>query len=322
MAEAIPDFMPEPELQLTQAHHVMQQQLMELTGVAQSVLDLQSRQFILNARAYQLFGLDPTGPAVTLEQVEALVHSEDRANFFRAGERSRDMPGPVYLDYRIIRTDGRLVYLHARHYTERDAQGRAVANVIMALDVTDRKRAEIALLETAERFRALTALSSDGNWAPGPASAAPAPVARLASAEFVKAEKPPAAPRRKMRVLYIEDNLFNLMLFDEVMQTREDVELRIAKDGTKGFDVARSWLPDVLVLDAHLPDTHGIELLRQIREIPELQNTPAFMCSGDIQPEHMKAAKEAGFEGYWTKPVDLDKVFVDLDQIANRTVFS
>lgn len=322
MAEAIPDFMPEPELQLTQAHHVMQQQLMELAGVAQCVLDLQSRQFTLNGRACEMFGLDPTGPGVTLEQTEALVHSGDLANFFRAGERSRDMPGPVYLDYRIVRPDGRLVYLHARRYTERDAQGRALANVIMALDVTDRKRAERALLETAERFRALTAISSDGNWAPGPASAAPAPFVPVASAELPMAEKIPTAPRRKMRVLYIEDNMFNLMLFDEVMQTREDVELRIAKDGTKGLDVARNWLPDVLVLDAHLPDTHGIELLRQIREIPELQNTPAFMCSGDIQPEHIKAAKDAGFEGYWTKPVDIDKVFVDLDQIANRTLFS
>ena len=116
--------------------------------------------------------------------------------------------------------------------------------------------------------------------------------------------------------------MFNLMLFDEVMQTREDVELRIAKDGIKGFDVAKDWLPDVLVLDAHLPDTHGIELLRQIREIPGLQDTPAFMCSGDALPEHKKAAKDAGFEGYWTKPVDIDNVFVDLAQIANRPVFS
>lgn len=321
MAEAVPDFKPEPELRLTEAHHVMQKQLTELTGVAQSVLDLQSRQFTLNARAYEMFGLDTSGPPVTLEQAEALVHSEDLANFFRAGECSREMPGPVSLDYRIIRPDGRLVYLHARRYTERDAEGRAVANVIMALDVTDRKRAESALLETAERFRALTALSSDGHWEPWPSIAADR---LLASATFpaVAIEKIPSWPRRKMRVLYVEDNLFNLMLFDEVMQTREDVDLRIAKDGTKGLDVARSWLPDVLVLDAHLPDTHGIELLQQLRKIPELQNTPAFMCSGDAQTEHKKAAKEAGFEGYWTKPVDIDKVFVDLDQIANRTVFS
>ena len=54
---------------------------------------------------------------------------------------------------------------------------------------------------------------------------------------------------------------------------------------------------------------------------PELQNKPAFMCSGDIQPEHKKAAQDAGFEGYWTKPGDIDTLFVDLDRIASRTIF-
>lgn len=296
-------------MRLSEAHPVMQRQLTALTGVAQCVFDLKSRQFTLNARAYEMFGLAASGPPVTQEQTEALVHSEDLPHFLRAGEQSRDMPGPVYLDYRIVRPDGRLVYLHARRYAERDAEGRAVAHVIMALDVTDRKQAERALLEKAERFCTVTALSSDE-------------LAPVATAAAVVPGRPASVPRRKMRVLYIEDNMFNLMLLDEVMQTREDVDFRIAKDGAKGLEVAASWLPDVLVLDANLPDTHGISLLQQIRKIPALKNTPAFMCSGDAQPEHKKAAKDAGFEGYWTKPVDIDKVFVDLDQIAHRAVFS
>ena len=319
MTEPVPDFKPEPELQLTPAHLAMQQQLMELTGVVQLVLNLQSRQLTLNSRGYDVLGLDRSGPALTMEQVEAMVHTEDIANFHRAGERSRDVTGAVELDFRVNRPDGRLVFLHARRYTERDSLGRTVANVILALDITERKRVESALLETAERYRALTALSSDGHWEP-------APVTALQTVPEVtalsKTEKIPLALHRKMRVLYVEDNMFNLMLFDEVMQTRNDVELRIAQDGAKGFDIAQTWLPDVLVLDAHLPDTHGIELLRQLREIPELEYTPAFMCSGDTQPEHKKAAQEAGFEGYWTKPVDIDKVFADLDTVANRTVFS
>lgn len=320
MTEAVPNFEPEPELQLTQANRAMQQQLMELNAVAQIVLHVQSQQLTLNARAYELFGLDPAGPHVSLEQAETLVHPEDLAIFFRAGERSRDLQGAVELDYRVIRPDGRVIHLHARRYTERDAQGRAVANVILALDVTERKRAESALLETAERVRALTALAPDSPLEPEPAPAAAAQAPPPAGRTWI--EIIPPTPHRKMRVLYVEDNMFNLMLFDEVMQTREDVELRIAKDGAKGLDIARTWLPDILVLDAHLPDTHGIELLQLMRSIPELQNKPAFMCSGDTQPEHKKAARDAGFEGYWTKPVDIDKLFVDLDRISSHTVFS
>lgn len=93
MTEAIPNFEPEPELQLTQANRAMQQQLMELNAVAQIVLHVQSQQLTLNARAYELFGLDPAGPQVSLEQAETLVHPEDLTIFFRAGERSHEMPG-------------------------------------------------------------------------------------------------------------------------------------------------------------------------------------------------------------------------------------
>jgi CheY-like chemotaxis protein len=328
MTDASPDFEADPELQLTQANRATQQQLQELKTVAQIVLHIQTQQLTLNARAYELFGLDPDGPALSLEQAETLVHPEDLAIFFRAGERSRDLPGAVELDYRVIRPDDRLVYLHARRYTERDEQGRAVNSVLMALDVTERKRVERVLLETAARFRTLTAFSPDGQMEPEPAPTAVAQVpsapaaAAAAAASLPVAAKIPGPPRRKMRVLYIEDNMFNLMLFDEVMQTREDVELRTAKNGAKGIELAKTWLPDILVLDAHLPDTHGNELLQLIRSIPELRNKPAFMCSGDTQPEHKQAAQDAGFEGYWTKPVDIDKLFVDLDRIASQTVFS
>lgn len=326
MADFIPDFEPEPDLQLTQANRAMQQQLAELKAVAQIVLDVQSQQLSLNERAYELLGLDPAGPRLTLEQSEALVHPEDLAIFFRAGERSRDLQGAVELDYRIIRADGQLRHLHARRYTERDEHGRALTNVIMALDVTERKNVESTMLETAERVRTVTALSPDGklNLKIEPTAAPQAPLAAITATAARPTAVPivSSTPHRKMRVLYVEDNMFNLMLFDEVMQTREDVELRIAKDGAKGLEVAKTWLPDILVLDAHLPDIHGIELLQLIRAVPSLQSKPAFMCSGDTQPEHKKAARDAGFDGYWTKPVEIDQLFVDLDRVASQTVFS
>jgi len=119
-----------------------------------------------------------------------------------------------------------------------------------------------------------------------------------------------------MRVLYVEDNMYNLMLFDDVMRTRDDVDVRMAQNGAQGFEVAGNWQPDVLVLDGRLPDTHGIDLLQRMRGISGLQATPAFMCSADTQPEHKVLAEQAGFAGYWTKPVDFDKVFDELDRVA------
>jgi CheY-like chemotaxis protein len=135
-------------------------------------------------------------------------------------------------------------------------------------------------------------------------------------APLAPAFAPGEGMQRKMRVLYVEDNMYNLMLFDDVMRTRDDVEMRMAQNGAQGFEVASSWEPDVLVLDGRLPDTHGIDLLKRMRALPGLEYTPAFMCSADTLPEHKILAEQAGFTGYWTKPVDFDKVFDELDRIA------
>jgi len=115
-----------------------------------------------------------------------------------------------------------------------------------------------------------------------------------------------------IRVLYVEDNRVNAMLFEAVLGARPDIELRIAETGWEALDVVDTWIPDVLVLDANLPDIHGVRLLRQMRELESLKDTPAFMCSADALEEDVQVARAAGFSDYWTKPVDFNKVLADL----------
>lgn len=308
---------PEPEFGLAEAQRRMQQQLMEMTGVAQSVFHLETQQLRWNPRAYQLFGM-PAGTPVTLEAAMGLVYPDDLDLLVRARDQLRKTPGAIALDYRVIRPDGGLVDVHALLYLESDAQGRPLAYIEMSLDVTERKRVENALLQSARLCRALDQVSTDGYWEQT-ASAQGADPADTLSAPLQSPKVPSQGLRRKMRVLYVEDNMYNLMLFDDVMRTRDDVEVRMAQNGAQGFEVADSWLPDVLVLDGRLPDTHGIDLLKRMREIPGLRSTPAFMCSADTQPEHKVLAEQAGFTGYWAKPVDFDKVFDELDRVAAET---
>ena len=308
---------PEPEFGLAEAQRRMQQQLMEMTGVAQSVFHLDTQQLSWNPRAYQLFGM-PAGTPMTLEAAMGLVYPDDLDLLVRARDQLRKTPGAIELDYRVIRPDGGLVDVHALLYLESDAQGRPLAYIEMSLDVTERKRVENALLQSARLCRALDQVSTDGYWEQTAAAQGGSPADTL-SAPLQSPKAASQGLQRKMRVLYVEDNMYNLMLFDDVMRTRDDVEVRMAQNGVQGFEVAGSWLPDVLVLDGRLPDTHGIDLLKRMREIPGLRATPAFMCSADTQPEHKVLAEQAGFAGYWTKPVDFDKVFDELDRVAAET---
>ena len=143
-----------------------------------------------------------------------------------------------------------------------------------------------------------------------------------ASSMTPSSDPPAARMDDSLRVLYVEDNRINALLFEQAFGTQPGIELRIAEDGQQALDLARGWTPDVLVLDAHLPGMSGFEALTALRALPGLQQTPAYMCSADAMPEDVARARDAGFAGYWTKPIDIQQVLGELgalrDQVMQR----
>jgi CheY-like chemotaxis protein len=114
---------------------------------------------------------------------------------------------------------------------------------------------------------------------------------------------PPPAP---LRVLYVEDNRVCALLFAEALRDLAAIELRLAEDGREARASMVGWTPDVLVLDAHLPDGSGLALLQDLRRLPGLGRTPAYICSADAAPDDVRLALAAGCAGYWVKPLDAD----------------
>jgi signal transduction histidine kinase/CheY-like chemotaxis protein len=137
--------------------------------------------------------------------------------------------------------------------------------------------------------------------------ALPAAPQHLAAAPDPGTVQPPA-----LRVLYVEDNRINAILFEEAMRLQSGIALLVAEDGAEALALAPGWQPQVLVLDAHLPDMNGYELLAHLRDLPALARTPAYMCSADAQDDDLQRARAAGFAGYWTKPIDIARVLADL----------
>ena len=126
----------------------------------------------------------------------------------------------------------------------------------------------------------------------------------------------PTSAAPGLRVLYVEDNRINAILFEQAIGLRNGIELRLAEDGADALDQVRSWRPDVLVLDAHLPGMNGFELLQALRDEAGLTDVPAFMCSADAMPDDMQRAADAGFAGYWAKPINIAKIMSDLDHLC------
>jgi CheY-like chemotaxis protein len=118
-----------------------------------------------------------------------------------------------------------------------------------------------------------------------------------------------------MRVLYVDDDRINALLFVETCRFAPGVELETAASGAEALELVQRWVPDLLVIDLHLPDTNGYELLAALRGSIGAPELPAFLCTADEAQWVEKPAREAGFTGCWTKPVVLKVV---LDELSRR----
>jgi CheY-like chemotaxis protein len=111
-------------------------------------------------------------------------------------------------------------------------------------------------------------------------------------------------------VLYIEDNLTNLALVQQILDRYFEVELISAIQGTLGLDLARKHQPDLIILDLHLPDTPGLEVLRRLKAESVTSAIPVIVLSADASRGRSREAHELGATDYLTKPLDVD-MFVE-----------
>ncbi|MEA3184557.1 MAG: hypothetical protein QOJ74_1034, partial [Ilumatobacteraceae bacterium] len=122
--------------------------------------------------------------------------------------------------------------------------------------------------------------------------------------------------RRKL--LYIEDNLSNLRLVERLLESRPDVELIAAMQGRLGLELTRQHLPAAVLLDLHLPDIDGSEVLRYLREDPTTSSIPVIIVSADATPGQIRRHLAAGAYAYLTKPLDVREILELLDELLER----
>ncbi len=119
-----------------------------------------------------------------------------------------------------------------------------------------------------------------------------------------------------MRVLYVDDDRINALLFEETVRFAPGVEIETAATGAEALELAARWQPELLVVDLHLPDANGLELLSRLRKAAGRAELPAYLCTADDAPERVREAKAAGFVRVWPKPVDLATV---IDELKRRS---
>jgi PAS domain S-box-containing protein len=114
-------------------------------------------------------------------------------------------------------------------------------------------------------------------------------------------------------MLYVEDNPANLALVEQLIARRGDLKLLTAIDAPLGIELARAYLPDVILMDINLPGMSGYGALKRLREDPATAHIPVLALSANAMPRDIEKGLEAGFFRYLTKPIRVHEFMSAVD---------
>jgi PAS domain S-box-containing protein len=126
--------------------------------------------------------------------------------------------------------------------------------------------------------------------------------------------------RSPVTLLYVEDNLANLSLVETILSERPGWKTIPALQGRLGTELAREHAPDLVLLDLHLPDVQGDEVLRRLRGDERTSRIPVVMISADATPRTIDRLLAEGADAYLTKPLDVDEFLKAIDRLLPEEV--
>jgi PAS domain S-box-containing protein len=126
------------------------------------------------------------------------------------------------------------------------------------------------------------------------------------------------AARPAATVLYIEDNLANLHLVEQIFARVGNIEIVSAVQGQLGLELARTHRPDLILLDLHLPDMAGEDVAKALRADEATRAIPIVVLSADAYSSKQRRLLALGVEAYLTKPFDVNEMMALIAQLVDE----
>ena len=152
---------------LAQSVHEANAQLemaLQLSGIAIWRQDLATNRLYYDDQAWRILGMKPRPEGISLEDVRAMIHPDDVPAVQQAMQRAASATGPTDMEARYRHADGRWLDVLTRRVTQRDADGKPIAFIGVAMDVTDRLREQRRLQDLTRRLELAASAAEVGIW--------------------------------------------------------------------------------------------------------------------------------------------------------------
>ena len=150
-------------------------------------------------------------------------------------------------------------------------------------------------------------------WAELPSAESPTRQAGIAEQEAPA--EPVAGTLPSRTVLYIEDNLSNLKLIQQILARRPEITLLTAMQGRLGLEIAKEHRLDLILLDLQLPDIPGDQVLTALKAEDATREIPVIIVSADATKGQIRRLLERGARAYLTKPLDIRHLLQLLEEV-------
>ncbi len=148
------------------------------------------------------------------------------------------------------------------------------------------------------------------------------PLLAPAAGPEAEAQDAPAASlqaltsRQPLRVLYADDDEVNRIIVAGYLDLVANVALETADSGAACLRAARERPVDLMLVDMRMPGMDGLDVIRAVRADAAMRGTPCIAISANAMPEDIRAAREAGFDGYVTKPISSLTLYSEMRRVV------
>jgi len=116
------------------------------------------------------------------------------------------------------------------------------------------------------------------------------------------------------KILYIEDVIVNIKLVGHILSLRKNISFLSATKALEGIEIAKSEIPDLILMDLRLPDMDGITAYKKLQSINEVKNIPVIALTANAMDGEAEKALGLGFKDYITKPFDIENFLKIIDK--------
>ena len=116
------------------------------------------------------------------------------------------------------------------------------------------------------------------------------------------------------KILVVEDNELNIDMLERRLKKR-GYEVVVAVNGADACEQAQSELPDLILMDMHLPVIDGWEATRLIKADAKTSAIPVIALTADAMSGDREKALEAGCDEYETKPLDFEQLLAKMETL-------